>query len=125
MGVQARSVSVRKEVVTKRPRGTGAPGVCPESVRSAVSAHKLQPTELNAAAMAWGAPKESSQKMGSGMTLELQLVKELEGLRDKLIQLSLVMHDLKFLVDAPQRAEAQELTADCIMRIQSRQQGLE
>jgi hypothetical protein len=62
--------------------------------------------------------------MKSGMTLEWQLVKELEGLRDKLTQLSLVMHDLKFLVDTPQRAAAQELTTNCIIRIQSRQHGL-
>jgi hypothetical protein len=64
---------------------------------------------------------ENSPQKQSRVALELQLVKELERMRDKLTELSLVMHDLKFQVDVPQRAEAQDIAANCIMRSMSSQ----
>ncbi len=64
---------------------------------------------------------ESPRQKQSRMALELQLVKELERMRDKLTELSLVMHDLKFQVDVPQRVAARDIAANCIMRSKSSQ----
>jgi hypothetical protein len=64
---------------------------------------------------------ENSPQKQSRMALELELVEALERMRDKLTELSLVMHDLNFQVDVPQRAAARDLAANCIMRSKSSQ----
>jgi hypothetical protein len=61
---------------------------------------------------------ESSQQKTTRIALEHQLVEDLEVMRDALTKLSLLMHDLDFLVDGPRRKEALELATDCILRSQ-------
>ncbi len=67
---------------------------------------------------------ESSHQKQSRLALEQQLVKDLRALRDALTNLSLTLHDVKFLVDVAQTAAARELAAECIIRSKSTQHGL-
>ena len=62
---------------------------------------------------------ESSPKKQSCKVLEQQFVKELEAMRDALVNLSLTMNDLTFLADDQLRAAAQELSTECVIRSQS------
>jgi hypothetical protein len=63
---------------------------------------------------------ESSQGKQTIMALERRLVKELDTMREKLTNLSLVMNDLKFMVEHDQRDAAQEIAAELIVRSRSR-----
>jgi hypothetical protein len=62
---------------------------------------------------------EDSHQRQSGELLEQQLLKDLEAMRDKLTQLSLALHDLRFMVEDPDREAARTIAADCIVRSQS------
>jgi hypothetical protein len=61
---------------------------------------------------------ENSQQRPSHIALEQQLVKDLENMRDALTNLSLALHDAKFLVDVTQREAANRMAADCLLRSQ-------
>ena len=53
--------------------------------------------------------------------LERKLVQELVEMRDRQTDLSLLLHDLKFEVDAAHRQAVAELAADCIAHSQARE----
>ena len=65
--------------------------------------------------------RDSAPQKPSRQALEQQLVQDLHAMRDSLTRLSLMLHDLNYLVEAPQRLAAQELADACIARSQSRQ----
>jgi hypothetical protein len=62
---------------------------------------------------------ENSQQRPSHIALEQQLVKDLENMRDALTNLSLALHDAKFLLDGPQIEVARRIAAVCLLRSQS------
>ncbi len=62
---------------------------------------------------------ESPQERQLRVQLEHRLVVGLHAMRDTLIRLSLVLHDLNFEVNTQQRQAALEMAADCIARSQS------
>lgn len=62
---------------------------------------------------------EHARQGQAGKLLEQQLVKDLEVMRDKLTHLSLLLHDLRFVVDAPEREAVRTIAAHCIERSQS------
>lgn len=64
---------------------------------------------------------ESSQRKQLVAQLEHKLVQELVVMRDRQTQLSLLLHELKFEVDAAQRQAAAQQASACIARSQSRQ----
>jgi len=64
---------------------------------------------------------DQSRPKATSRTLEEQLVQDLETMRDSLTKLSLVLHDLRFMVEQPAREEAGALAADCIARSRSGQ----
>jgi len=64
---------------------------------------------------------ESSERKQLRADLERQLVHDLEAMRDTLTLLSLMLHDLSYLVEEPQRKAAQALADACIARSRSRE----
>jgi len=64
---------------------------------------------------------EDSHQSQSSKLLEQQLVKDLESMRDKLTQLSLLLNDLRFMVEDPEREAARAIAVHCIERTQSGQ----
>ncbi len=59
---------------------------------------------------------ESSRQMQSRMELEQQLVKDMEAMCDALTKLSLLMHDLDFLVDGRRRENLQPIAFCAVSR---------
>ena len=64
-----------------------------------------------------GEVMESQKQDKSINHLEHRLVVELESMRDALTNLSLVMHDLEFMLDVPQRQKALKLTLEGLRAI--------
>lgn len=64
---------------------------------------------------------DSPQPKQRRVDLEQKLVSDLQALRDTLTHLSLMLNDLKFSLDSPQRQAVFQLTADCIVRSQASQ----
>ena len=64
---------------------------------------------------------ESSQHKHLVEQLGRKLVQELVEMRDRQTCLSLLLHDLKFEVDAAHRQAVAEAASECIARSQSRQ----
>lgn len=64
---------------------------------------------------------ERPQRNQSCEQLTDKLVQDLAQLRDRLTQMSLLLHDLMFELDDKKRRSVSQQAADCIARSESRQ----